>query len=134
MLDSSLIFPGLTPKVANLLSLKLLDVYLAWNNKKKEVHSIYTKNLDDRELSGLQYIAGYVLQIINQKTRNLQKNDLFEPQQFLSILQATKSSNNPNTKLVNALNRSGLWVTSNDAEKLFNLFEQYFCVQTAGKD
>ena len=132
MLDSSLIFPGLTPKVANLLSLKLLDVYLAWNNKKKQVHSIYTKNLN--ELSGLQYIAGYVLKIINQKTRNLQKNDLFESQQFLSILQATKSSNNPNTKLVNALNRSGLWVTSNDAEKLFNLFEQYFCVQTAGKD
>ena len=134
MLDSSLIFPGLTPKVANLLSLKLLDVYLAWNNKKKEVHSIYTKNLDDRELSALQYIAGYVLQIINQKIRNLQKNDLFESQQFLSILQARKSSNNPNTKLVNALNRGGLWVISNDAEKLFNLFEQYFCVQTAGKD
>ena len=107
MLDSSLIFPGLTPKVANLLSLKLLDVYLAWHNKKKEVHSIYTKNLDDRELSGLQYIAGYVLQIINQKIRNLQKNDLFESQQFLSILQATKSSNNPNTKLVNALNEVG---------------------------
>ena len=71
VLDSSLIFPGLTTKVATLLSSKFLDVYLAWNNEKKEVHSIYTKNLDDRELSGLQYIADYVL--LNQKNRNLKK-------------------------------------------------------------
>ena len=72
-LDSSLIFPGMTPKVATLFSSKILDVYLAWNNKKKEVHSIYTKNLDDRELLGLQYIAGYVLLNLNQKIRNLEK-------------------------------------------------------------
>ena len=52
-LDSSLIFPGLTSKVATFLSSKLLDVDLAWNKEKKEVHSIYTENLDDRELSGL---------------------------------------------------------------------------------
>ena len=134
MLNSSLIFPGLTPKVATLLSSKFLDVYLAWKNEKKEVHSIYTKNLDDRELSGLQYIAGYVLQKLNQKIRNLKNYDSFESQQALSILQATKSSDNPNAKLVNALNRGGLWVISNDAEKLFILFEKYFCVQTANKD
>ena len=134
VLDSSLIFPGLTTKVATLLSSKFLDVYLAWNNDKKEVHSIYTKNLDDRKLSGLQYIAGYVLQKLNQKNRNLKNYDSSESQQALSILKATKSSNNPNAKLVNALNRGGLWVISNGAVKLFTLFEKYFCVQSAGKD
>ena len=71
VLASSLIFSGLTAKVATLLSSKFLDVCLAWNNEKKDVHSIYTKNLDDRELSGLQYIADYVL--LNQKNRNLKK-------------------------------------------------------------
>ena len=78
-----MIFPGLTPKGATLLSSKLLDVYLAWNNEKKEVHSIYTENLDDRELSGLQYIADYVLQKLNQKIRNLRNYDLLESQQAL---------------------------------------------------
>ena len=121
-----MIFPGLISKVATLLSSKLLDVDLAWNKEKKEVHSIYTENLDDREPSGLQYIAGFVLQKLNQKIRNLKNYDLFESQQALSILHTTKSSNNPNEKLVNALNRGGLWVISNDAEKLFILFEKYF--------
>ena len=129
-----MIFPGLISKVATLLSSKLLDVDLAWNKEKKEVHSIYTENLDDREPSGLQYIAGFVLQKLNQKIRNLKNYDLFESQQALSILHTTKSSNNPNEKLVNALNRGGLWVISNDAGKLFILFEKYFGVQTAGKD
>ena len=32
------------------------------------------------------------------------------------------------------MNRGGLWVISNDAGKLFILFEKYFGVQTAGKD
>ena len=82
----------MTPKVATLLSSKFLDVYLAWKNEKKEVHSIYTKNLDDRELSGLQYVAGYVLQKLNQKIRNVKNYDSFETQQALSILQAIKSS------------------------------------------
>ena len=63
----------MTPKVATLFSSKFLNVYLASNNEKKEVHSICTKNLDDRELSGLQYIAGYVLLNLNQKIRNLKK-------------------------------------------------------------
>ena len=96
VLDSSLIFPGLTPKVATLLSSKFLDVYLAWNNEKKEV------------CRSLQYIADYVLQKLNQKIRNLKNYDSFESQQALSILQAIKSSKNPNAKLVNAVNCGGL--------------------------
>ena len=73
------------------------------------------------------------MQKLNQNNRNLKNYDSFESQQTLSILKATKSSNNPNVKLVNALNRGGLWVISNDAVKLFTLFEKYFCVQSAGK-
>ena len=96
VLDNSLIFPGLTPKVATLLSSKFLDVYLAWNNEKREV------------CRSLQYIADYVLQKLNQKIRNLKNYDSFESQQALSILQATKSSKNPNAKLVNAFNCGGL--------------------------
>ena len=54
MFDCSLILPGLTPKG---LSSKYLDVYLAWNNEEKEFLSIYTKNLDNRELLWLKYGA-----------------------------------------------------------------------------
>ena len=96
VLDSSSIFPVLTPKVATLLSSKFLDVYLAWNNEKKEVYR------------SLQYIADYFFQKLNQKIRNLKNYDFFESQQALSILQATKFSNNPNAKLANALNHGGL--------------------------
>ena len=60
--------------------------------------------------------------------------DSFESQQALSIPQATKSPDNPNVKLVIAVNCGGLWVILNDAEKLFILFEKYFCAQYARKD
>ena len=71
---------------------------------------------------------------LNQKIRNFKNYDSLESQQALSILQATKSSDNPNAKSVNALNHGGLWVISNDAKKSYILFEKYIYVQTADKD
>ena len=71
---------------------------------------------------------------LNQKIRNFKNYDSLESQQALSILQATKSSDNPNAKSVNALNHGGLWVISNDAKKSYILFEKYMYVQTADKD
>ena len=52
MLNSPLIFPVLSPKVAILLPSKLLDVSFVWNNEKG-VCSLYSKKIDDRKLSGL---------------------------------------------------------------------------------
>ena len=52
MLNSPLIFPVLSPKVAILLPSKLLDVSFVWNNEKG-VYSLYSKKIDDRKLSGL---------------------------------------------------------------------------------
>ena len=67
-----------------------MDVYLARNNEKKEVHSRYTKSLDDRELSELRYIGGHVLKKLNYKIRNSKNYDTFESQEGFSILEAKK--------------------------------------------
>ena len=69
MLNSPLIFPVLSPKVAILLPSKLLDVSFEWSNEKK-VYSIYTKKIDDRKLSGLQYVAVYIQKMLNHKISN----------------------------------------------------------------
>ena len=75
----------------------------------------------------LQYVARYVLQNLHQNIRNLKNYDSFESQQALSMLQAIQSSNTPNAKLVNALNRGGLCVISSDTEKKFILIEKHLC-------
>lgn len=62
-------FPVLSPKVAILLPSKLLDVSFEWSNEKK-VYSIYTKKIDDRKLSGLQYVAVYIQKMLNHKISN----------------------------------------------------------------
>ena len=105
MLNSPLIFPVLSPKVAILLPSKLLDVSFVWNNEKG-VYSLYSKKIDDRKLSGLQYVALYIQKMLNHKIKNSRNQDTFETQQPFSILEATNYLNNPNAKLVNALNRN----------------------------
>lgn len=105
MLNSPLIFPVLSPKVTILLPSELLDVSFVWSNEKG-VYSIYSKKIDDRKLSGLQYVTVYIQKMLNHKITNSKNQDTFETQQSFSILQAASSLDNPNAKSVNVLNRN----------------------------
>ena len=80
--------------------------------------------LSEREKCGLQYLGGYVLHNLHKK--HAQKSTA-ESQQAMAILKAAKKDGTDTSqKLVNSLNRGGLWLISEPAEKIFCKVEQHF--------
>ena len=80
-------------------------------NVKKEnqlADAVFTWNLSDREISGLQYLGGYVTHILYKKLRNSKNYKSDEFQQIMALPLACRPTNTEmlqNQKLVSALNR-----------------------------
>ena len=96
-----------------------------------EIHKIKTKNLSQREFCAMQYLAGYVLHKLFLKHRNLKEYKSKNNQEAMAILQSCKSNAVVNNaKLIEALNRGGLWTPNTNTEKIFSVCEKYFCIKT----
>ena len=100
---------------------------LAYYKRQKSVstnNADCNLNLSDREKAGLQYIGGYVLQKVHNRHRAKASH---ESQQAQAILKAGKSDKNDSTqKLVESVNRGGLWFISGPSQIIFLKTEQYF--------
>ena len=131
VLNSQKYFPHLSEISSKIVSMKLADILLIKNKKGSLPLELTTKNLNEKELAGLQCLGGYVLQKIFLKLKRSKNYKSDEYQQAMSILSAGRSNiPNPNVKLVNALNRGGLWVIDDKVQKIFVIAEKYFCLQT----
>lgn len=121
-------------RVKKIFLMKFINVYMSEMEKSAIPEQINVKVLNEKEIAGLQYLGGYVLFNLNKKYRNSKKfkTDFF--QQMLAIFECCKEKNqHKNYRLVNAINRGGLWVVSEDIQKIFMIAEKYFCVNTASK-
>ena len=126
-LESTRFFKGFSQHSAALLAIKVAENMLAYYKRQK---SVSTNNADcnlklsEREKAGLQYIGGYVLQKIHNRHRAKASH---ESQQAQAILKAGKSDKNDSTqKLVESVNRGGLWFISEPSQIIFLKTEQYF--------
>jgi len=81
--------------------------------------------LEDRELCGLQYIAGYVIHSLYNKLMYKTSNP---SQEVLSLLLALKGTYEDlkDAKLIAALTRGGLWAVKKDAAEIFIIAEKAF--------
>ena len=126
-LESTRFFKGFSQHSAALLAIKVAENVLAYYKRQQSVSTNKTDcnlNLSDREKAGLQYIEGYVLQKIDNRHR---AKASCESQQAQAILKAGKSDKNDNTqKLVESVNRGGLWSISEPSQITFLKTEQYF--------
>ena len=124
----------LPEKASKVLAIHFVELIITSRNKKEIVDEITTKILTEKEIAGLQYLGGYVLRKLFM-TLKTTKSDSKCSQQAIDILLTAKSTNEdrPTETYVDKLSRGGLWVITQDMEKVFVLAEKYFCVQTATK-
>ena len=119
-LESTRFFKGFSQHSAALLAIKVAENMLAYYKRQKSVstnNADCNLNLSDREKAGLQYIGGYVLQKIHNRHRAKASH---ESQQAQAILKAGKSDKNDSTqKLVESVNRGGLWFISEPSQIIF---------------
>ena len=86
--------------------------------------------LSEKEVAGLQYLSGHVIQKIYVKLRRRKNWKNFESS--LEILKAFKTEANEEHKLVASKDRGGLWYICKNGEHLFKYAEIEFRNQTKG--
>ena len=132
-LQSTKYFPGLSRNSATLLSTKLADQLLAHSKEVQlspnPADDEVEKSLQEKEMAGLQYLGGYVMQKLHNKHRTSKNWKTSESQQAISALKACKEESKnamESQKLVTALNHGGLWSPTRKAQKIFLKAEHYF--------
>ena len=132
--NSCRFFTGLSRNAATLLTMKVADSMVAHCKKQNQPSSINTNSkvnqqctLSDKEVAGLQYLGGYVLQNLYRKHARF---DSTESQQAMLIIKAGKKESDDKQKLISSLNRGGLWLITEQAEKIFKKTEKQFRLLT----
>ena len=127
-IKSTSYFAGLSKNAATLLSTKLADHMLSYSKKQECTNSSASSaKLTEKEMAGLQYIGGYVLNKLHHKDAQSKSGKLPESQQAMSILKAGREETvDASLKLVSCLSRGGLWGITKAAEKIFLQAEKYF--------
>ena len=111
--------------ISRLLLVKLADpLMIRFQNKESnQVVEDNAHNISDRQLAGLQYIAGYVISKLYKK---IQKSNTKVTKAILEAAREHDEVITTNQKLVSALNRGGLWHVSVETQQIFVLAEKYF--------
>ena len=84
------VFPGLSRNAATLLSVKLVDRVLSYGKEENINEETGQERfcLTDKELSGLQYLGGYVMQNLHKKfmkSKTVNCLNFSKPWQFLKL-------------------------------------------------
>ena len=129
MLGAADLVPGVTPKYSRVFLMKFAELLSAHVNKKQEVVAETSQSISEKELTGLQYLGGYVIHKLYKKfktSKNWKNKDF---QDAIAILEACRGAVD-HQKLIQSLDRGGLWGISNAIQKLFVLVEKYFRTKT----
>lgn len=126
-LRSTSYFVGLPRNAATLLSTKLADHMLSYSKKQGCTNSSASgAKLSEKEMAGLQYIGGYVLNKLHHKLAQSKCSRSPESQQSMSLLKAGREESiDASQKLVSCLSRGGLWRITK-AEKKILQAEKHF--------
>ena len=79
--------------------------------------------MTEKEKAALQYLGGYVLFALNKRIQQSKKWKTASKEQLLSILQGGKQTDISNTdqRLVDSVNRGGLWKINSVVERIFTI-------------
>ena len=105
---------SLPERASKVVCLKFTEFFITSLNKKETVNQVTTKNLTGKEVEGLKYLGGYVIRKLFMKLKTT-KNKHGSDEQAMQILLVEK----------------GLWMITEDNQKVFIITEKYFCVQIA---
>ena len=104
------------------------------SSSKAEQHiTAHICTLSERELHGLQYLAGYVVSNLMKKVKHGKNHSSVENQNILSILDASITKDISNQKLVRSVTRGGLRAVNNQCINIFLIVEKHFSVTNVTK-
>ena len=121
------IFPNLSNNTSTLVLSKLCDKLISQTKDVKETENINLGEtmLLEKETMCLQYISGYVIHKLYNKLKYKQSNTNLDILDLLYSMKGTEEDLHK-SKLIDTLNRGGLWAVKPDVEKVFLIAEIKF--------
>ena len=131
-------FKEFMPKAETLFSTKLTTSLLQsiknsqGSDQCKKSKTTNQSHLSERELSGLQYLGGYLFHDdLYRKVRSSKEWKSSQSQQSISLLLAANVENVEEVnKLISCLDRGGLWAICTPAQNVLLRSETYFKCKT----
>eukprot|EP00112_Aurelia_sp_Birch-Aquarium-sp1_P005457 Seg1619.12 transcript_id=Seg1619.12/GoldUCD/mRNA.D3Y31 product="hypothetical protein" protein_id=Seg1619.12/GoldUCD/D3Y31 len=130
---SNLFYP-LSGCTATLLCTKVAEKMIVLSKQSSCAVVLSRKeSLSENEKAALQYLGGYVLSNLSKKIFKSKHHKSVVGQQHLSVLQAGRASElESQQRLVDNVNRGGLWKITETVQKIFTLAELEFHSHTTG--
>ena len=92
----------------------------------QEVNSLKEISMTEKECFGLQYLGGYIFHRMYRKVRNSKEWQSQYSTSCMAILRAGKCDSDDTQILVNVKNRGGLWLLTDNPQKLFENLEDLY--------
>ena len=119
-----LFFPKYSQVSSSTLMMQLGEDIFCYMKKPESIEKTPTP-ISEKEMGGLNYLAGYVIRKLLKKTRNSPKYKTVESQEIIVFLESAIEKNGTND-LINTLDRGGLTTVTEDCLRIFYLAEEEF--------
>lgn len=134
VLNASAYLPELERPASTLLAQKLADKLFHYFKKPEETSSIKVPSVTEKEMGGLQYLAGYVVKKMLNKTLQGKNYKSVKNQATAKILQHATIDDCESQKLIDCLNRGGLTAVSIEFQRIFLKTEMQFRIATTNQN
>ncbi|XP_065055169.1 uncharacterized protein LOC135683748 [Rhopilema esculentum] len=120
--------PELSEQQAVFLAMKLADSLLVVQEEQKPSADMGMPQVEitEKEKLAMQYLGGYVLFNLNKKFHHARVYSKLESQNCIMILQAGRYQDDSSQKLIESLNRGGLWYINNIVQQILLVTEMAF--------
>lgn len=109
-----------------LLLKRLGDKLLKYFKEQDSVPILNALPMTEKEETGLQYLAGYVVKKLLSKARNSSKFKSNEIQFVICVLESMKTNDYIDQKLIHCQSRGGLTAINNTSQRIFKNVEMKF--------
>ena len=128
VIDAESYFPGLVKPLCTLFATKLADkIFNFFNRPPLQVSATQPPTITEKEMDGLQYLAGYVVRKFLKKAKNHSNYLSAENQAIVTILNnAIIELHKTDQRLIKTLSRGGLVSVTKDCQQIFICAELKF--------
>ena len=129
-LNASDYLPDLEKPACTLFATKLADKLFHFYKHPTQSVEARPTIISEKEMGGLEYLAGYVVKKFLKKIRNSSKYKTAENQALIAILENFKEENHDSQKLIKIQTRGGLTAVKKEIKEIFTNTEIKFIAET----
>ena len=131
VVKADMYLPNLPKPNCTLLATALAEKLYSYFKRSPKTVIVKPKEITEKEIGGIQYLAGYVIRKFLKKAKNNLNYSSMENQAIITVLTNATAEDFSNQKLIDTQNRGGLTAVTEECQQIFIRAELKFRTDTA---